>query len=295
VSISWAWRASKHLNAPLKLRARFVLEAMRQPALARHLAAMDSSSALGSVLAERPETIGALLWPYQCAGWTAQERFDRIAGHFDAVSQISGLQLALDEKLVLEDLSWISPGVSLMLDRPAWLAREGHLTLSLFKDKFRAFTLSFSLLKRQALDVFIGGIQGRQDGDILSLYRDLTKDFHGMRPRDFLLEAFRLFAVQVGAKRIFAVADAQKISRHAYFGAKGAPGLFYDEIWEDRGGVRVGDAQFELPLGGNRRDLEEISSKKRSMYRKRYEMLDQIAAAMPKDLSAAPRRRFEAT
>lgn len=294
MSLSWAWRASKHLNAPLKLRARFVLEAMRQPRLARHLATVDHDSGLGSILAERPETVGTLLWPYQCAGWTAQERFDRIAGHFDIVSKIAGLQLAPDEKLVLEDLSWISPGVSLMLDRPIWLSREGHLTLSLFKDEFRAFTLSFSLLDRTDLQVFIGGIQGRQDGDILSLYRDLTKDFHGMRPRDFLLEAFRLFAVHIGAKHILAVADAQKISRHAYFGAKGAPGLFYDEIWEERGGVRVGDTHFELPLGGNRRELEEISSKKRSMYRKRYEMLDEIAGKLPEDLSLADRRQFDA-
>jgi uncharacterized protein VirK/YbjX len=30
------------------------------------------------------------------------------------------------------------------------------------------------------------------------------------------------------------------------------------------------------------------------MYRRRYEMLDQIAAAMPRDLAAAERRRFDA-
>ena len=294
MSLSWAWRTSKDLDAHFRLRAKFVLEALRRPSLVRRLATADSTSALGTILAERPETAGALLWPYQCSAWTPEERFDRIADHFDALSQIAGLQLAPDEKLVLEDLSWISPGVSLLIDRPAWLAREGHLTLSIFKDEFRAFTLSFSVSRRPEFNLFIGGIQGRNESDILALYRDLTKDFHGMRPRDLLLETFRLFAIQVGVKRIYAVDDAHKISRHAYFGKNAAPGLFYDEIWQDRGGIRVANTHFELPLAAARRDLDEVSSKKRSMYRKRYEMLDQIAAAMPQDLRLAERRKFDA-
>jgi uncharacterized protein VirK/YbjX len=104
----------------------------------------------------------------------------------------------------------------------------------------------------------------------------------------------RLFAAGLGAKHIYAVADAHKISRHPYFGKKGASGIFYDEIWEDRGGVRVAETHFELPLAGSRRDLEEVAAKKRSMYRRRYQMLDEIAAALPSNLAAVERRRFDA-
>jgi uncharacterized protein VirK/YbjX len=294
VSLGWAWRTSRQLNLNVKLRVKFVLAAVTQLSLARELETADRTSPLGSILLERPETVGALIWPYQCSAWSAKERFARISGHFDAIAQFAGLNLAPDDKLVLEDLSSISPGVTLLIDRPPWLAREGHLTLSLFKGDFRAFTLSFSLFNAPELELFIGGIQGRQDGDILALYRDLTKDFHGIRPRDFMLEALRLFGASIGARHIYAVADAYKISRHEFFGKAGAHGLFYDEMWDERGGVRVAETHYELPLAGTRRGLEEIPSKKRSMYRRRYEMLDQIAAAMPRDLAAAERRRFDA-
>jgi len=217
-----------------------------------------------------------------------------MVGHIEALSGIPGLSLLPDEKLLLLDLSSTSPGVRVIMDRPAWLAREGLLTLSLFKDDFRAFTVSFSILDGTDRSLFIGGIQGRNDDDILSLYRDLTKDFHGLRPRDLLLEALRLFAVRLGAKHIFAVADDHKTSRHSYFGTGSAPGLFYDEIWLDRGATRVAKTHFELPMEGSRRDLQEVSSKKRSMYRKRYDMLDQIAAAMPADFRMVKRTQFDA-
>jgi uncharacterized protein VirK/YbjX len=218
----------------------------------------------------------------------------RMISHIEALSGIPGLRLLPDEKLLLLDLSPTSPKVSVIMDRPAWLAREGLLTLSLFKDDFRAFTVSFSLLSEPDLSLFIGGIQGRNDEEILSLYRDLTKDFHGLRPRDLLLEVLRLFAVQIGAKHIYAVADDWKTTRHSYFGKGPAPGLFYDEIWQDRGGTRVAGTHFELPLEGTRRDLQEVSSKKRSMYRKRYDMLNQIAASMPDDFRMAKKAQFDA-
>jgi uncharacterized protein VirK/YbjX len=292
--IGWAWRASAQVDRGWKLRSKFVLAALREPSLARSLEHLDGTSALGRLIAERPETIGNLIWPYQCAAWDAKTRFTRISGHLDALDKLPGLRLAGEEKLVFADLSSLSDDALLIVDYSPWLAREGHLTLSLFKGQFRAFTIAFSLFNYPQTELFIGGIQGRNDDNILALYRDLTKDFHGVRPRDFILEALRLFALTIGVRHIYAVADEHKISRHPYFGKKGTLGLFYDDVWVERGGSRVANTHFELPLAGTRRDLNEVAAKKRSMYRRRYEMLDELAASLPNDLARAERRRFDA-
>jgi uncharacterized protein VirK/YbjX len=276
------------------MRTRFVAAALREPEITEQLAGSVSDSPLGQLLAERPQTVGFLIAPFQCAAWEAKTRFSRLQSHLEVVRQIPGLNLAADEKLILADLSVFSPGASLILDRAPWLAREGQLTLSLFREEFRAFTVSFSLSGLPETELFIGGLQGRQSEEILSMYRDLTKDFEGIRPRDFILEMLRLFAVKIGVRHIYAVADHHKISRHKYFGKKGPTGLFYDDVWQERGGIRVAETHFELPLGGSRRALEEIAAKKRSMYRRRYEMLDQIEAALPEDLTKAERRHFDA-
>jgi uncharacterized protein VirK/YbjX len=291
---TWAWRVSKQVDPRAKMRLRFVAAALLQGAASRQLALAEPSSPLGELLSEWPQTVGFLIWPYQCAAWDAKTRIARVAEHAEIVQRIPGLTLRPDEKLVLADLSCFSRGVSLVLDRAPWLAREGHLTLSLFKDEVRAFTLSFSLSGCHGTELFIGGLQGRQGDEILSIYRDLTKDLNGIRPRDFMLEMLRIFAIKIGVRRMFAVADEFKIVRHRYFAEKGVSGLFYDDVWLERGGERVARTHFELPLGGSRRPIEEVPAKKRSMYRRRYEMLDQIEDMVPCDLTGATRRRFDA-
>jgi uncharacterized protein VirK/YbjX len=205
------------------MRLRFVVAALRNPAASKQFAEVSAASPLGELLAEWPQTVGALVWPYQCAAWNAMTRVHRIAEHCRAVREIPGLHLQPDEKLVLADLSSFAPAASLILDRPPWLAREGHLTLSLFKADFRAFTLSFSISGVPQTELFIGGLQGRHGDDILAMYRDLTKDLNGIRPRDFMLESLRMFALKIGVGHIYAIADEFKISRHRYFGKKSRP------------------------------------------------------------------------
>jgi uncharacterized protein VirK/YbjX len=292
--IGWAWRASAQVGRGWKLRSKFVLAALREPALARSLEHLGANSPLGRLLAEHPETIGNFIWPYQCAAWDAKTRFARISGHLDVLEKLPGLKVADDEKIVFADLTSLSDDTRVIIDYSPWLAREGHLTLSLFIGRFRAFTLAFSLFNYPQTELFIGGLQGRNDDRILALYRDLTKDFHGVRPRDFMLEMLRLFALSIGVRHIYAVADEYKISRHPYFGKKGTLGLFYDDVWLERGGSRVANTHFELPLTGTRRDLNEVAAKKRAMYRRRYEMFDELAASLPHDLAQAERRRFDA-
>jgi uncharacterized protein VirK/YbjX len=295
MTLPWAWSASRHVDPVLKVRLMFVAAALRESRVSNEFATADPKSQLGRLLSEWPQTVGLLLWPYQCASWDAAERLTRVKAHLACVDAIPGLQLPPGEKLILLDLSSYSPGISLVLDRAEWLTREGHLTLSLFKGDFRAFTLSFSLSGYPNPELFIGGLQGRQTDDALDIYRELTKDFEGVRPRDLILEMLRIFSVKTGVRHIYAVADDHKIFRHKYFGKKALPGLTYDDVWRDRSGVRVAETHFELPLHGSRRPIEEIAAKKRSMYRRRYEMLDQIEAAFPTDFTKVERRSFEAT
>lgn len=294
--IRWAWRSSAHVDANLSLRLKFVRAALREPALSRRLSKLNPATPLAKFLAQHPQTIGALIWPYQCAAWDATKRFERISAHLDVIEHMPGLKVHGDEKIVFAHLTEVSDELKIMIDYSPWLAREGLLTLSLFKGDFRAFTIAFSLFDFPRTKLFIGGIQGRKnDGDMLSLYREITKLLHGVRPRDFVLEMVRMFALKIGVKHLYAVADDYKIARHSYFANKNEPGLHYDEVWAERGALKVAPTHFELPLTGSKRELSEVAPKKRAMYRRRYEMFDAIEAGLPDNFAKAKRLNFQAT
>jgi uncharacterized protein VirK/YbjX len=277
----WRRLTSREFRGSPKLRAWFLVRSFTH----RHLLAPFLRAPVGSSLhrhlQERPETAGVLIWPYQCAAWDAKQRIDRIAFHFAALDRAPDcFRLDVDDKLVLLHLTTYSEGASVVLDQPKWLSREGHFTLSVFVDRHRAYTLTFSLHEHEAgIALFVGGLQGRSSEGALELYKRLTKDLHGMRPRDFLLEVLRMLAPVLGASRIFAVAEGYRFFRHSYFNAPADEkmNVDYDEIWADRGGRRVAPTHFELPIEPTRWDLLEVASNKRAMYRKRIAMLEDFS------------------
>jgi uncharacterized protein VirK/YbjX len=295
--VRWRWRALQDLDCSWQWKARFLAESwLRSEALAPIVNARPGSS-LHRYVQQRPDTVGFLVWPYQCASWGARQRLRRLVEHFDVLDEVGEpFPLGIDDKLLLWDLDDYCPGVRIILDQPKWLFREGMLALSLFCGEHRAYSLAFSLYRepRGGIGAFIGGLQGRNTDDALERYKELTKCFHGMRPRDLLLETLRMIAPALRAQRILAVAEDHRYVRHRYFGGGKADHADYDAVWVERGGKRVDASCFELPLPVSLRCLEEVPSKKRAQYRRRNEMLERLRQAGAV-LRSGRVLRFEAT
>ncbi|VVM38409.1 hypothetical protein PS623_00145 [Pseudomonas fluorescens] len=251
-----------------------------------------TSSVLGKQRMARlgVDCIGVVQWPYISKSWKAPLRLNVLASHYEVVSRYlpTLLLLGRDESLQLCDLSAYSPGCSLVLDRPIWFKREGELVLNLFQGDLRVASLAFTLCHMDGqLNLVIGAVQGIHKGidseRSLAIYRDLTKDFEGMRPRSFLIEALKSLARTIGVTRIYAVADAYRHHRHAYFGADKGEDLAanYDVIWLEHGAVASAYQDFySLPVAAARRSVDDIAAKKRAMYRRRHALLDQVFASI---------------
>jgi uncharacterized protein VirK/YbjX len=134
----------------------------------------------------------------------------------------------------------------------------------------------------QELTLYIGGIQGIHSGipseKSLEIIKQMTKDFNGLRPRSFVIAVLRMIAKRIGATKILAIDQTHRHHWHAYFKSSGESlsKTNYDDIWKDNEGVAVNEGFYQLKVSTTHKDLSDIDSKKRSMYRKRYEMLDQI-------------------
>ncbi|MGE8096684.1 DUF535 family protein [Pseudomonas fluorescens] len=246
------------------------------------------SNALGKAGFEKlgGDCVGVVHWPYISSCWRSQERLSVLASHYEVVTKRCPqlLLLGRNDRLMLSDLSECSVGCSLVLDRPVWFMREGELVLNLFQGDLRIASIAFTLCRTEVeLCVFIGAVQGIHKGvesdRSLEIYRTLTKDFEGLRPRSLLIEAIKYIASSVGVEKIYAIGDGYRHHRHPYFGAEKAQDLAanYDVIWLEHGAIpSEREDFFEIPMVLSKKALDCIPSKKRAMYRRRYELLDDI-------------------
>jgi len=289
--VAYFW--TKLTNTPFRKTALWAI------LFARHLGALvplllaRQGSNLHRLVKARPEIFELVLAPYVAANWAVRTRLARIVDHCKTVEAIGSIMDFLPGTVV--DLIRPIPSESqyrITLDQQRWLVRKGLLFFSLWHGVDRIFQLGFSLSSQDGNRVvYIGDIQGRSGPDMLDRYRAFTKEAIGMRPRDFLVEVFKMFCRALDITDIRAVTDANHCSQHFSVSAaeKNEIRLSYDEIWLERGGICDGNGFFALPLARNRRADEDIPAKKRAMYHKRYSMLDVIETELTAVLKTGPR------
>jgi uncharacterized protein len=270
------------ISARLK-RLRFSWAAKRHATAYAPLLTAPPASVMGQLVDDRPEILSFARAPYLCSGWRVDDRLNHFTANIATLAAHPPLDFPISQSIELMPLPEIGETIHVVIDKPMWFHREGALAINLFDGNTRLFTLVFAFEPTTTgLRALIGGIQGRNFDDALDRYRDLTKAAHGIRPRDLIIELFRMVCAQANVTEIHAISDRGRHNRHRYFGQPimRPLALNYDEIWRDRGGEPIDAWFFKLPLRGERRADVDIQPKKRSMYRQRYTMLDAIEARM---------------
>lgn len=246
-----------------------------------------ANPALRSELAARPCLVTCVVHPYLNSEWQAQRKLAVIGAHYAML----GGRLAWLRAPMPTLLADAGDGLRIELAPPGKFEHEGEATLQLRRGDADLYALAFTLGEIGGRRVaYVGALQGLRSPDALEIYRVLTHQLHGLRPRDLLLTAFRRLGRALGVARILAVDDARRVSSNAYFASSAAVRSSYDEVWSEHGGSATADGFFELGLEPLRREAGAVPARKRALYRRRYAMLDalalQIDAAVTR--SAAP-------
>lgn len=235
-----------------------------------------ANAALRETLALRPSLLRCVARPYLTQRWGTARKLEAILGHYRLLRGRLAF-LRFDPSCPLP-LGSAADCVQISLEKAGWFEHEGELTLSLFRDGTRVYSLVFTLGDVESRTVaYVGALQGLGRGDALGIYRALTRRLHGLRPRDLLIAAFRSLCIAIGVERILAVSDAACVGRSRYFGARTRVLASYDRAWAENGGLPGADGFFELSPCPTRRSMGEIASRKRAEHRRRYAMLDELA------------------
>jgi uncharacterized protein len=246
-----------------------------------------TNPALQEALASRPSLITCVIHSYLNVDWRFDHKLQAISDHYRLLSgPLSVLRFVPPASIVLAD---IGDAIQIRLHRLACFEHEGEVSISLFGDDLRLYSLTFMLgqFDRQ-LVAYAGGLQGLRSPEAVEIYRSLTHRMHGLRPRDLMVTAFRLLCGSLGVMRIFAISDRKRICSNSDHSPKDQIFCSYDAAWIECGGIPVDDAFFELSPQLVRRSSRDIPSRKRAQYRRRYEMIDKLLQQISAAVKQAP-------
>ncbi|ASV54803.1 Virulence factor VirK [Lelliottia jeotgali] len=267
-------------------RRKFMVRSLATPfSTARLLASLAKQPRLLQMLQVQPGLPCRLHRPWLSVSMNRQKTLEALGWHYQTMNK------ALPATLMNGYLS--KQGVTLLtltgkdeqqftvrLCADAFLDKEGEATLAFCDHQNTVLAeMTFTLCSFEGkTTLFIGGLQGAKAFVPHELIQGATKACHGLFPKRLLLEAAMTLGSVFPVEQIMAVSNATHIYRSWRYRKKKEGKLLadYDSFWLSLGGEQKANGHFQLPLEMARKPMEEIASKKRSEYRRRYELLDSL-------------------
>jgi uncharacterized protein VirK/YbjX len=163
--------------------------------------------------------------------------------------------------------------------------KEGELSFQMRnQENIALVTLTFSLCNSpQGRTLLIGGIQGPNlNDDGSNPIKVATKACHGLFPKRVAMEALTVLARMLGMQSVQAVGKQQHIYNSWRYRRRFEAD--YDSFWQTLEAHLNPQGFFEVPLQLPRKTMEEIASKKRAEYQRRYNLMDELNAQIASSL-----------
>ncbi|MGY6040128.1 VirK/YbjX family protein [Aeromonas sp. AE23HZ002T15] len=272
-------------------RAKFVLRSLLYRTQLSRVYELFLTEPLRALPAHYPELLDKPMRPYRFACSTVNQRTEMVETHY---------RLLLARYPALIEQLYLGAGIELgrfpqhdyriVLRHDGTFRREAELALSIVNERGeRLYSCAFSLAGSDAeLAVVIGSVQGPEPcvHQPQEQVRALTKAGHGLRPKSLVVIMVLALGQAMGASRVTAVRMKAHIYQARRYSKRKKACLQadYDELWQEFGAVDQDENFVRLQPAG-RTPLEEVATKKRAMYRRRYQWLDELALACQQALA----------
>lgn len=205
-------------GTPLKrglIAAKYIVRTLSMPRQqARHLGHIYGDLRLDAYRCRDPRLLERHFHRYMHVQWDRQARLQSIRQHYRfALTELPTLLFeaiyiygnAILGYLTLKDGSQLK----MSLQPPIFLGCEGELCLQLSDIHDRPlYRIVLSVIDDEPTIIAIGCLQGPVGAGAKDTVRDLTRNMHGMRPKQLMLSLVYAFARHHGIERIVAVGNA---------------------------------------------------------------------------------------
>ncbi|MFD1801009.1 VirK/YbjX family protein [Mixta tenebrionis] len=266
-----------------RFRAKFLLRSLAWPVTTfSYMQRMSQLPAMRQALHIQGLLPAKIHRPYLCASFSVKQRAQALLDHYEAVQQLSPPL----RQLLLSPVTQLAASLRGKNEERFDIScstgrfdREGEVSLVLSYNGTAIASLSFSFLREAGqLGLLIGGLQGPRKTVDAGIIREATKAGHGIFPKRLLMETLFYLAACCQVQWIQAVGDTTHVFRSLRYrhSKKEVFHASYSEFWLSLSGQALADGRYQLPLAMPRKPLEEIASKKRAEYRRRYEFMDTL-------------------
>lgn len=269
-----------------KFRLKFLLRTLINPVVTlRYLQCVSTDSLLRHAALAQNTLPAKIHRPYLFAALPVAARARAILEHYTFIKTLSCLPLrqaltvpAATRLCVLVGKNGEQLEIKLSMSR---FEREGEATLTIHGDKGRLASLTFSIVRYQEKQtLFIGGLQGASRNTSHTVIKEATKACHGLFPKRLLVEMLQLINGDIKAQQIIAVGDKSHVFQSARYRSSKQNVFFahYDEFWASVEGLPMAGGLYALPQRITRKSIDDLPSKKRAEYRRRYALLEDMRA-----------------
>ena len=228
------------------------------------------------------------------AGSTLKERVNLITNHFYIEQKYLTAEWYVRLNTYVPYKIWESPQEDVewyaALHMEPGKRKEGLLAVDMYVNGITLYQIIFWLDVDKAGDesMWIGAMQGPNVAEAVEMIKDITKRSHRYRTKNLILYMTMAVARSFHCKHIYAVSnEGYYAMNHVRRDRKIKTD--FSAFWTEPGGRLTDDQRFyEIPLIEPRKSMEEVPTRKRAVYRKRFAFQDdidiQIAANMEKIL-----------
>lgn len=290
LSVRRAWRLRLRLCCHPQSSMRWLACLRQETAL--H-ARMRQSPGLTYRLLQKP------LRPYLNYAYSPAQRLTALVSHYQQRQDIPALateaarQQLLSGWFLAEFVGKSGAHYVLRLSHTDRFDREGELLLTLAQHCTgqRIAIIAFSLNNQSGRGLDIGCLQGAAQQAGAGFIRTVTRDFHGMRPKNLLMFALYDLAACWQIERIRAIDNVHRIYHRVrrLFPWSHALSADYDHFWQELGGEPCPHETgwFLLPSHLHQRSVEETPSKHRAEHRRRLALRDAVDTQIRQALMAS--------
>lgn len=254
---------------------KFVLRALIYRGSFNDMKRFFPSETRANVFVSQPNYLMKCMKPFLRVGFKKKEIAQLLHDHHTWVETTftpsAQKQIYLSEirlrNFLINDINYY-----LTLNFDGKLRKEGELALNIKNAQGETYySIGFTV---QNKSMYIGCIQGTNKDN--GFTKAFTKTFFGLRPKSFMVETAQLVAKHLKIQHIYAVKNSAHVYNAArYHNAGEQVNMNYDQLWQESDGVDYDQWFYQLPLTAERRNIEDIKSSKRKLYRDRYQLLDE--------------------